>query len=82
VILKPVANVIKVVSLSLTMRPNKLDNTPQAIHSSLINYLRKRACQILEHLKGVPFRKAPALLANNILGWKGLPGTNNIAYLA
>jgi hypothetical protein len=34
----------------------------------------------MEHLAGVSLGKAPALLANVRLGWKGLPGTNIIAY--
>jgi hypothetical protein len=29
----------------------------------------------VEHLKGVSLRYTPALPTNNILGWKGLPGT-------
>jgi len=33
-----------------------------------------------EHLKVVSLGQAPALLANIRLGWKGLPGTNTLAY--
>jgi hypothetical protein len=33
-------------------------------------------------LSGAPLRKAPALLANFILCWKGMQGTNALAYLA
>jgi hypothetical protein len=35
----------------------------------------------VEHLKGASLGEAPALPANIILGWKGLPGTNTAAYL-
>jgi hypothetical protein len=34
----------------------------------------------VEHLKGFSIRLALALHANNIVGWKGLPGTNTLAY--
>jgi hypothetical protein len=32
------------------------------------------------HLKGASLRWAPALLTNIKLGWKGLLGTNTLAY--
>jgi hypothetical protein len=32
------------------------------------------------HLKGASLGQAPALLTNIRLGWKGLPGTNTLAY--
>ncbi len=31
-------------------------------------------------MKGAPLEQAPALLANIRLSWKGLPGTNTLAY--
>jgi hypothetical protein len=31
-----------------------------------------------EHLKGASISKAPALIANIRLGWKGLQGTNTL----
>jgi hypothetical protein len=34
----------------------------------------------VEHLKGASLRKALALFANIRLDWKGLPGTNALAY--
>ena len=34
----------------------------------------------MEHLKGASLDLAPALLANSSLGWKGLPGTNTLAF--
>ncbi len=34
----------------------------------------------MEYLKGASLGNAPALLANIRLGWKGLPGTNTLAY--
>jgi hypothetical protein len=34
----------------------------------------------VEHLIGASLGKAPALPANIRLGWKGLPGTNTLAY--
>ncbi len=34
----------------------------------------------VEHLKGATLGQAPALPANIRLGWKGLPGTNTLAY--
>jgi hypothetical protein len=34
----------------------------------------------MEHLKGASFRQAPACLATIRLDWKGLQGTNTLAY--
>jgi len=34
----------------------------------------------VEHLKGSSLGQALALPTNIILGWKGLPGSNTIAY--
>jgi hypothetical protein len=34
----------------------------------------------VEYLKGAPFRWTTPLFANSILGWRGLPGTNTLAY--
>ncbi len=34
----------------------------------------------VEHLKGAALEEAVALLANIRLGWKGLPGTNTLAF--
>jgi hypothetical protein len=34
----------------------------------------------VEHLKGVLLEKSLALPANIRLGWRGLPGTNTLAY--
>ncbi len=34
----------------------------------------------VEHLKDATLGQAPALIANVRLGWKGLPGTNTLAY--
>jgi hypothetical protein len=34
----------------------------------------------VEHLKGASFGQALALPANTRLGWKGLSGTNTLAY--
>ncbi len=34
----------------------------------------------VEHLKGASLGQAPALTTNITLGWKGLPGTNTLAY--
>ena len=34
----------------------------------------------MEHLKVSPLRKGLVLLSNIRLGWKGLPGTNTLAY--
>jgi hypothetical protein len=34
----------------------------------------------MEYLKGASTGSAPTLLANMGLGWKGLPGTNTLAY--
>jgi len=34
----------------------------------------------VEHLKVAPLGLAPALPTNIRLGWKGLPGTNALAY--
>jgi hypothetical protein len=38
------------------------------------------ACPRVEHLKGALLGKTLALSANIRQGWKGLPGTNTIAY--
>ncbi len=35
---------------------------------------------IVQNLIGALIRYAPGLLANIRLGWKGLPGTNTVAY--
>jgi len=34
----------------------------------------------VEHIKGALLRYAPALPANFRVGWKGLPGTNALAF--
>ncbi len=34
-----------------------------------------------EHLKGTPLEQAQALVANIGLGWKGMPGTNQVGTL-
>jgi hypothetical protein len=35
----------------------------------------------VEHLKGASLRQVSTLPPNNRIGWKGLPGTNALAYL-
>jgi hypothetical protein len=39
-----------------------------------------KACPRVEHLKDASLQYAPTLPANIGLGWKGLPGTNSLAY--
>jgi len=41
----------------------------------------QRAYHTAEHLKGATLWLAPALPAKIKLEWKGLPGTNTLAYL-
>jgi hypothetical protein len=41
---------------------------------------RPRAYPREDHLKGSPIGQAPALATSIILGWKGLPGENALAY--
>jgi hypothetical protein len=41
---------------------------------------KARAYSRVEHLKGASLGLAPDLPANMGLGWKGLPGTNALAY--
>jgi hypothetical protein len=55
---------------SLTLRQNKLVHLSLTSPSSLLEYLqvRPRAYPIGEHMKGVPFERAPYLLANNRQG--------------
>ena len=42
--------------------------------------MRLGAYPRVENMKGVSLGKALALPANIRLGWKGLPGTNTLAY--
>ncbi len=42
--------------------------------------MRPGAYPTVEHLKGASLGLTPALPANIRLGWKGLPGTNALAY--
>ncbi len=44
--------------------------------------VRPKASPIGERLKGALLKEALALLTIIILGWKGLPGINILAYLA
>ncbi len=50
--------------------------------SSLVNCLwaRPGAYPRVEYLKGASLGPSPALPANTRLNWKGLPGTNTLAY--
>ncbi len=48
---------------------------------SLMFMIKVRAYPGVEHLKGSSLKLATALLANIILGWKGLLRTNVLAYL-
>jgi hypothetical protein len=52
------------------------------ILSSLVRYLwlRQGAYLRVEHLKGVSLGYTPPSLTNISVGWKGLPGTNTLAY--
>jgi hypothetical protein len=61
---------------------NKLESFLLASISNPIYCLRARpgAYPRMEHLKGVSLGQAPAILANTILSWKGLPWTNTLAY--
>ncbi len=43
--------------------------------------MRPGAYPRVEHLKGALLGLAPALQVNIRLGWKGLPGTNALAYM-
>jgi hypothetical protein len=43
-------------------------------------WARPGAYPSMEHLKGTSLGYAWALLGNIRLGWKGLPGTNTIAF--
>jgi len=42
--------------------------------------MRAGAYPRVEHIKGASFGLAPALSENIRLSWKGLPGTNALAY--
>jgi hypothetical protein len=42
--------------------------------------VEQEASQEGECLRDAPLRQAPATLINIRLGWKGLPGTNDLAY--
>ncbi len=59
-----------------------IDLAPVAnvIKPSLMFVGEARSLPRVEHLKGDSLGLAPALTANNRLGWKGLPGTNALAY--
>jgi hypothetical protein len=46
----------------------------------LCRWVRTLAYTRVEHLKGASFRLALALLGNIRQGWKGLPGTDTVAY--
>ncbi len=61
---------------------NKLECLSLATISSLVYclWVRPGAHPRVEHLKCSSLRKALALPANIRLGWKGLPGTNTLAY--
>ncbi len=61
---------------------NKLERLSLASLSSLVYGLwaRPRAYPRVEHLKDSSIGYALALPTNNRLGWKGLPGTNALAY--
>ncbi len=43
-------------------------------------WVRPGAYPRVEHLQGTSLRQAPALPATIRLGWKSLPGTNDLAY--
>ncbi len=60
-------------------RQDKLECLPWEIIHSLIWYLLIKPWK---YLIGAPLRQAPASLAINRLGWKGLPKTNTPAYFA
>jgi hypothetical protein len=52
----------------------------QAFTVNLMFVVRKGACPKVEHLKSASLGLAPALPANIRPGFKGLPGTNALAY--
>jgi hypothetical protein len=61
---------------------NKLEYLSLASLSRIVYCLwaRPGAYSTVENMKGASLGKAPALPANIILGWKGLPRTNALAY--
>jgi hypothetical protein len=63
---------------------NKLECLAQFDISSLVLHLRVRPAAYPSGypLNGAPNGYAPALLTDIALSWKGLPGTNTLAYLA
>jgi hypothetical protein len=61
---------------------NKLECLSLSSLSSLVQcyWVRPGAYPRVEHLKVASHGKTLALSANIRLGWKGLPGTNTLAY--
>ena len=71
-------NDVKLLFLSLTKTQNKLERLSPSSFSSLINI----TC-IIKLIAAVIYgflNKLECLSLNIILGWKGLPGTNTLAY--
>ncbi len=69
------ANVLKLFTAVVTNFRNKLERFSLASFFSLVQCLCIRS-----YLKGASLGQAPALRANIRQGWKGLPGTNTLAY--
>ncbi len=69
-------------SVSLTLPGCKLDRLFLVSLSSLVYCLwaRPGAYPRVDHLKGVSLGQAAALPVNTILSWKGVQGTNTLAY--
>jgi hypothetical protein len=77
-----VANVIKLFTVVSYNFYSKLEQLPLAILSSLVYCLQVRpgAYPRVENQKGASLGQALALTANIRLSWKGLEGTNALAY--
>jgi len=76
------ANVIKLFCPKFTDFRYKLECLFLASLSNLVQclWVRSGAYPSVEHLKSASLRQTLALFTNITLSWKGLPGTNTLAY--